>query len=92
VHAEINSDNSFNRSNDSNSDKPKQRKNREVENLINMDFGPGKTPFVVSFDGDFINAVNKFQTTSAELYTENVLTSRERIQSHVSSGCKFLVI
>lgn len=30
-------------------DRPRQKKNREVENLINMDFGPGKTPFDVGF-------------------------------------------
>ncbi|KAI6206599.1 hypothetical protein M3Y94_00930900 [Aphelenchoides besseyi] len=46
------------------------RKNREVEGLLNMDFGPGKTPF---------------QTTNPQLFTENVLTSRERIQSHVGN-------
>jgi hypothetical protein len=49
MHNEINIDNSFNRSSESASDKPKQKKNREVENLINMDFGPGKTPFAVCF-------------------------------------------
>ncbi|KAI6180791.1 Polyhomeotic distal [Aphelenchoides besseyi] len=48
----------------------KTRKNREVEGLLNMDFGPGKTPF---------------QTTNPQLFTENVLTSRERIQSHVGN-------
>lgn len=30
-------------------DKPRQKKNREVANLINMDFGPGKNPFEVGF-------------------------------------------
>jgi hypothetical protein len=30
-----------------NDSRPRQKKNREVENLINMDFGPGKTPFQV---------------------------------------------
>lgn len=69
-------------------DRPKQRKNREVENLINMDFGPGKTPFAVCVRGKISCNSLKFKTTSADLYTENVLTSRERIQSHVSSGCK----
>ncbi|KAI6238952.1 Sterile alpha motif domain-containing protein 9-like protein [Aphelenchoides fujianensis] len=46
----------------------KTRKNREIEGLLTMDFGPGKTPF---------------KTTNPDLFTENILTSQQRIQSHV---------
>jgi len=45
-------------------DKPaKQGRRRELENLLKMDFGPGKTPF---------------QTSDPDEYAEEVLGGRKR--------------
>ncbi|CAD5212402.1 unnamed protein product [Bursaphelenchus okinawaensis] len=52
------------------SDKPPKRKNREVEGLLNMDFGPGKNPF---------------KTNSADAFRENILQTQQQYQKHTQA-------
>ncbi|CAD5216710.1 unnamed protein product [Bursaphelenchus xylophilus] len=51
-------------------DKRLRKKNRELEGLLNMDFGPGKNPF---------------KTTSADTFRDEVLISQQQIQKHVQA-------
>ena len=62
---------------------PRSRKNREIDNLLNMDFGPGRTPFIVC-----ISCNNKRHLSYRRICRAQILKNSPSAFSHLNSVSK----